>query len=110
MLTRKEQLVFCKKCTNRKNSDLGLICKITNEKAAFESECADFEVDKVLESKMIEEDTLAKIDKETKPGIGTLFIGLFLILRGGMRMAQGQIVFGLVMVAIGISSIVYYVK
>ena len=64
-----------------------MICKITNEKAAFESECVDFEIDKVLESKMIEEDTLVKIDKETKPGIGTLLIGLFLILRGGMRMA-----------------------
>ena len=47
-MTREEQLVFCKKCLNRKmNLQQGLVCKLTGEKAAFENECADFKLDEV---------------------------------------------------------------
>lgn len=47
--------------------------------------------------------------KENKPGIFTLIIGLLLIARGGMRIASNEIeIFGVVMIAVGIGSIAYY--
>lgn len=48
-MIREEQLAFCKKCLNRK-MDLkqGLICNLTNEKAAFYGECTDFKNDKTV--------------------------------------------------------------
>ncbi len=45
MLTREEHVAFCEKCTNRKPSMQGLLCKLTNEKAAFEETCPDFQLD-----------------------------------------------------------------
>ncbi|NME71278.1 hypothetical protein HHU12_25155 [Flammeovirga aprica JL-4] len=45
-MTRNEQLVFCKKCTNRKmNPKVGLICSLTGEKATFNGECPDYNLD-----------------------------------------------------------------
>lgn len=45
-MTREEQLVFCKKCLNRKmDVQQGLICKLTGQKADFESDCGDFDPD-----------------------------------------------------------------
>lgn len=45
-MTRPEQLVFCKKCTNRKmDFQQGILCGLTNEKAAFENECPDYQND-----------------------------------------------------------------
>lgn len=46
-MTREEQLVFCKKCLNRKmDMKQGLICKLTEQKAIFVNECADYKLDK----------------------------------------------------------------
>ena len=48
-MTRKEQLVFCTKCLNRKmNSKQGLVCKLTGEKATFQNECSDFKHDETV--------------------------------------------------------------
>ncbi|BDD03926.1 hypothetical protein HNQ88_004225 [Aureibacter tunicatorum] len=45
-MIREEQLLFCKKCQNRKmNVEQGLLCGLTNEKAAFENTCPDFKDD-----------------------------------------------------------------
>ncbi len=45
-MTRLEQLAFCKKCTNRKmDVQQGLICSLTGEKANFDQECPDFNLD-----------------------------------------------------------------
>ncbi len=45
-MNRKEQLVFCKKCTNRQmDAQQGFICSLTGEKASFEMECPDFNLD-----------------------------------------------------------------
>ena len=45
-MRREEQLTFCKRCTNRKmDIQLGLICSLTGEKANFENECPDFNMD-----------------------------------------------------------------
>lgn len=45
-MTREEQLVYCKQCQNRKlDPKQGLVCSLTNEKAAFEGTCPDFKKD-----------------------------------------------------------------
>ena len=45
-MTREEQLSFCKRCSFRKlDLKQGLICNIKGQKADFETECPDFEVD-----------------------------------------------------------------
>jgi len=45
-MTREEQLVFCKKCTNRKmDFKQGILCSLTGRKADFEVECKDFNLD-----------------------------------------------------------------
>ena len=48
-------------------------------------------------------------EKENKTGIFTLIIGILLLVRGGMRIANDEIeIFGIIMIAVGIGSIVYY--
>jgi len=48
-MIREEQLVFCKKCVNRKmDLNQGLICSLTGEKAAFQNECPDFKRDETV--------------------------------------------------------------
>jgi len=48
-MTREEQLIFCKKCLNRKmDMKQGLICNLTGQKATFENECADFKIDETV--------------------------------------------------------------
>ena len=55
-MTREEQIAVCRQCTNRKMSDEGLICKLTNAKATFQDECADFELIPALKPIIREED------------------------------------------------------
>ena len=46
MFTRKEHLTYCKVCENRTFSGKeGIICKITNAQANFESTCDDYSGD-----------------------------------------------------------------
>lgn len=45
-MTRNEQLTFCKRCVNRKmDIKVGLLCKLTDEKATFNGECHDYTQD-----------------------------------------------------------------
>jgi uncharacterized membrane protein HdeD (DUF308 family) len=54
------------------------------------------------------ETTSNKVDRK-KPGFFTLLIGLFLIIRGAMRVYEGDLgIMGIIMIAVGIGSIVYY--
>lgn len=47
--------------------------------------------------------------KENKPGLFTLFIGIFLIIRGGMRLMEGEIaLMGILMLLVGIAGVIYY--
>ncbi len=75
-MTREEQLVFCKKCINRKlDLKQGLICEITGEKADFDPECENFSRDEsvsevlrspdeeILSSEVIQSLPQEKIDK-----------------------------------------------
>jgi hypothetical protein len=57
MLSRTEQVQFCKQCTNRVlDPKQGLICKLTNAKADFEEECKDFVNDENYEVRNPEEE------------------------------------------------------
>jgi antitoxin component YwqK of YwqJK toxin-antitoxin module len=45
-MTRDEHLEFCSRCTNRKfDSDQGIICGLTNNIAAFQTTCDNYNVD-----------------------------------------------------------------
>jgi antitoxin component YwqK of YwqJK toxin-antitoxin module len=46
-MTRDQHLAFCSRCIKRKfDPDKGLICSLTNDIAAFEGSCDNYEVDK----------------------------------------------------------------
>ena len=49
-ITREEQVFYCRQCLNRKASDKGLICSLTDEMATFQWKCADFKFDEKVES------------------------------------------------------------
>lgn len=63
-MTRDEQLVFCKKCVNRKmNMQQGLLCGLTDKKADFEESCPNF----VIEEKfVIEEQNIIESIRDNK--------------------------------------------
>lgn len=87
-MTREQQLVFCKTCTNRKlDLKQGLICSLTGEKAAFENECADHDrdpevpdpVEQQLQTveayemaEMLNAETLEKLRAEQNFGLGII--------------------------------------
>jgi len=51
-MTREEQLIFCKKCTNRKlNIQQEILCNLTGKEAAFINECNDYNMDTTIEEK-----------------------------------------------------------
>jgi|GEM_PF-447940 len=64
-MTREEQLVFCKKCSN-KRLDLkqGLICGITNQKADFEEQCPNFEMDEKVKKEIEDKKALIRPNKK----------------------------------------------
>lgn len=48
-MTREEQLIFCKQCTNRKmDMQHGLICSLTGARAAFQNECSEYNLDETV--------------------------------------------------------------
>lgn len=91
-MTRDEQIVFCRKCLNRKmDPKQGYICNLTGEKATFESECANYIVDESIKDRVpdnvealqpheiqgqLSKDTLDKLRKDQKliPAISAGFI------------------------------------
>jgi hypothetical protein len=59
-MTREEQLIFCRKCVNRKmDAKQGLLCSLTVEKATFQDECPDFKFD----------ETVKQISPDNKEGL-----------------------------------------
>ncbi len=60
-MTREEHLKFCKKCLNRKmDLKTGIICNLTQEKADFENECSNFQIDESVKEpeSIVEEDVI----------------------------------------------------
>ncbi len=72
-MTREEQLIFCKKCLNRKmDIKQGLICDLTGAKATFQVKCADFKIDeKVIEIPLDDKEGLqsSEIKQKLSPEI-----------------------------------------
>ncbi len=108
-MTREDQLFFCKKCLNRKmDMKQGLICNLTEVKAAFQSECPDFKLDETVKEKPLDDqkglqsaeikqnlslETIEKLRMEQKliPGIlSGLIVGI-----------AGAILWGIITVATG---------
>ena len=57
VMTRDQQLAFCKKCTNRKmDMKEGILCNLTGRKADFQDECPDFTLDESV--KLVEEEPI----------------------------------------------------
>lgn len=55
-MTRAEQLVFCKKCTNRKlDFQKGMLCGLTDREADFETECPDYNHDETIKERLNDE-------------------------------------------------------
>lgn len=62
-MTRDEQLVFCKKCTNRKlDMQKGMLCNITGEMANFAPTCRDFTLDANVEERLNDDSHLIRED------------------------------------------------
>jgi len=60
-MTREEQLKFCKICMNQKHDfQFGIICNLTNQKAAFEESCSSF----IQDDKLKEELEIAQVENE----------------------------------------------
>jgi len=118
-MTREEQLVFCKKCTNRE-MDLkqGLICTITKEKADFSNYCKDYALDPSYEERfddteeldpqiiksIISDDQFEKLRVEQRYVLGItagIAIGIIgALLWGAITLATGYQI-GYVALAIG---------
>lgn len=93
-MTREEHVAVCKLCTNRKmDIEQGILCKITDEKANFISECKDFTkdesvfIDKFIETAapataqelQLNDKVLDKLRSEQNLGLGigtSLLVGL----------------------------------
>lgn len=66
IMTRDEQVFFCKKCLNRKmDNNQGYICILTGEKATFQNECSEFKIDESVKQKPAD-DKEARLPNELK--------------------------------------------
>lgn len=108
-MTREEQLAFCRKCTNRKfDPQQGIICRLTDQKADFQDECPDFNLDEhVKESKhepqrqlegmemikQLSDDSVAGL-REYQDFSSALIGGLLLMLFGAVIWAAVSVVTG----------------
>ncbi|MBD80065.1 MAG: hypothetical protein CL840_14225 [Crocinitomicaceae bacterium] len=85
-MTREERLKSCRICTNRKlNLQKGLLCGLTDEFAAFEDDCQDFNKDKVEVNRQFEMKMAAAGDGRTGVGMDYKFnkiLGLSVVLVG----------------------------
>lgn len=64
-MTRDEQLKYCKVCKNQKfDPRIGIICRLTDRVADFETSCINYEEDSVLMEKqlLIEKDKFVQMD------------------------------------------------
>lgn len=66
-MTREEQLISCKKCTNRKmDMQQGLVCSLTGEKASFENECPDYNLDESVKIQLNDSEPLEQQEVKAK--------------------------------------------
>ncbi len=66
-MTREDQLAFCKKCTNRQmDAQQGLVCSLTGEKATFENDCPDFNLDESVKVELDDSEALEHAEVKSK--------------------------------------------
>lgn len=76
-MDRAYQLSFCKQCGLREFSKHeGIICSLTNEKATFETECADYSHDErlAIQREVLEEEQLQSEKAQATMGLDTFGI------------------------------------
>lgn len=66
----KKRLEFCKKCQNRKFSDTGIICSLTEKKPDFINKCNDFVIDPKQAQKILAKAQYSENYDDTDGGIG----------------------------------------
>ncbi|WP_237274745.1 hypothetical protein [Tenacibaculum ovolyticum] len=59
-----EKLQYCKICTKRKFSDIGIVCSLTSAKPAFENQCNEFLIDPKEEQKAIAKERYKDYDND----------------------------------------------
>jgi len=119
-MTQEERLNFCRKCLNRKmDMQQGLICNLTQEKAAFQDECSGFKIDETVKERplndkeglqpseikqRLSQDTIERLRMEQKliPGIVSgLVVGLVGALLWAAISVLTQYQIGYMAIAIG---------
>jgi len=66
MITREQQVAFCKKCMLRQmDFKQGLLCSLTGQKAAFAHECPDFTQDESVKELVFEQKETFQANDET---------------------------------------------
>ncbi len=77
MFTREQQLEYCRTCQLRKFSNQkGIICSLTDEKADFIYECADYKRDEIAYKDWEREKEQRKKDELADKTVGLSVIGL----------------------------------
>jgi len=105
------RLKYCSVCQNRKmDRNIGLICSLTNEKAAFTGKCEDFVNDETEAQRKLSMEMQAAGDIHTSEdssptrtttfGIIILIIGLLISL-SGVVIAYGAVITGILMIIKG---------
>ena len=115
IMTRKEQLQYCKVCTNRKMSQKGLICALTEEKATFEGTCPSFQIDekeaqyRVAREKQLEAEEYDSIEGQAlKAGVfgGIAMIAVAVIWFVGGLMVDRIFFYPIVLLIIGVIGLI----
>lgn len=117
-MTRNEQLAFCSKCTNRKmDFEKGLLCRLTNQYAAFGSYCSSFDIDQKefkIQIENAKEDLDLKAGSNTRSSLSKLFQenphNIKSLFRISKRKSRWKIVLGCVSIAIGIIDLIRATK
>ncbi len=110
-MTLEEQLKFCSICENRKmNREIGLVCKLTDQKPAFIDNCPDFIKDEKESQRKLQLELNAAGDVETSissspsriinSGIVILVIGT-LVSFSGFVIAYGAVAVGILLIIKG---------
>jgi hypothetical protein len=69
-MTREEQVLICRTCTNRKmDPQQGIICSLTGSPATFEEQCPDYSQDTSVKPRTIDEEDPEEIKAQITPAI-----------------------------------------
>lgn len=110
-MTHEERIAICKICSNRTfDSRYGMICKLTNAKAVFETSCPSYQKDDVEIHKLkqreieeVEEKKVGDVGLLMKGGILLLASVVVLVVTDGGWFFYGAMVVGMYLMAKGLN-------